>query len=177
MNIETIFYTQIGSIVGFIIALFVLYRVLVSAKDAKIELLKEKILGLREALESQKETSPDILADRYSKRVKLLTEELERLAEDQSTNEAEIKTKENQLIEERQKLTELEAQMERAQELMSEYFCPYCKAPMEIRQFHSELVCYGGRELDVDHEFVVFECGLELADGRESRPCKNIEAT
>ena len=43
MTNETIFITQLGSIIAFIVALFVLYSVLVNQKDATIQLLKEKI--------------------------------------------------------------------------------------------------------------------------------------
>jgi len=42
MTNEIIFYTQISSIFAFIVAIFGLYRLLVSQKDASIELLKEK---------------------------------------------------------------------------------------------------------------------------------------
>lgn len=34
MNIEILFYTQVGSILAFIVALFVLYRLLICQKDA-----------------------------------------------------------------------------------------------------------------------------------------------
>lgn len=169
---EVIFWTQIITIVGFIGSLFVLYRVLVSTKDATIELLREKTKSLEDQLKDAKESSPDVLAERYSKRVKLLTEELERLSADQDKNEVAIHEKEIQLENARDELLQLEEQLERAREFMGEFFCPHCKAPMTVREFHSELVEYGGRELDVDHEYTEFECGYAIADGRDSRPCR-----
>lgn len=44
MSIEILFYTQLASILAFTVALFVLYRVLVSQKDSTIQLLKEKMI-------------------------------------------------------------------------------------------------------------------------------------
>lgn len=173
MSNTVIFWTQISSIVGFIGALFVLYRVLVGTKDATIELLREKISSLETQLEEAHSSSPDVLAERYSRRVKLLSEELERLSKDQDKNEEEIGKKENELEEAKDKLSQLEEQLERAQELMGEFFCPHCKAPMLVRDYHSELVEYGGRELDVDHEYIEFECGFALADNQIRGECRN----
>ena len=66
MTLETIFFTQIASIAGFIVALFVLYRVLVSAKDATIEMLKQKISLNEQKLDELSNQDPDILLQRYS---------------------------------------------------------------------------------------------------------------
>ena len=63
---EIIFLTQIASIIAFIVVLFVLYRVLVSQKDATIELLKEENTYLKEQLETAKENTPDKLAKKLS---------------------------------------------------------------------------------------------------------------
>ena len=63
---EIIFLTQIASIIAFIVVLFVLYRVLVSKKDATIELLKEENTYLKEQLETAKENTPDKLAKKLS---------------------------------------------------------------------------------------------------------------
>ena len=172
MSNQVIFWTQIASIIAFIGVLFILYRILVDTKDATIQLLKEKTSSLERELADAYASGPDVLAERYAKRVKLLTEELERLSEDHDKNATAIEDKEKQLSAVRDELSTLQSQMERAQELVSDFFCPYCKAPMMVREYHNELVEYNGRELDVDHEYVEYECGLALADGRESRPCR-----
>lgn len=59
---ETIFWTQIASIVGFVVALFALYRLLVDQKDATIQLQKENIAFLKDQLAEAKLQSPDVLA-------------------------------------------------------------------------------------------------------------------
>ena len=97
MSNQIIFYTQLASIIAFISTLFVLYRVLVSQKDATIELLREQILMLKDQLSEAKQQSPDEVAKRLSERVKLTTEELTRRHQDKTTNQATIEAKEAEL--------------------------------------------------------------------------------
>lgn len=174
MSNELIFATQIGTFIGFVLALFVLYRVLVGQKDATIQLLKEKIGYLDTQLAEVKNQEPDVLVQRISARVTVLTEELERLNKDKEANESEIAIKEKAIAKATRELQTLRAQMKRAEELMSEFFCPKCKAPMLSREFHWESRHYQGREIDVDHEHVVYECGLELVDGEEQSACGSL---
>lgn len=173
MNIEVLFYTQVGSILAFIAALFVLYKVLVSQKDATIQLLKEKALFLENQLFHAEKQKPDALAKSLSERVDSLNKEIERLSSDKEKNQSLISQKEKELESVKEEADELSRQISNAHELMSEYFCPHCKSPMAERTFHSELVEYQGRDHDIDHEYVAFECGLTLHDGEESSSCKN----
>jgi DNA repair exonuclease SbcCD ATPase subunit len=173
MSIELIFYTQVASIIGFIVALFVLYRVLVSQKDATIQLLKEKVDFVENKLSHAENQKPDALAKSLSDRVNNLNNEIERLSSDKEKNQNLIDEKEGELERIKEDADELSRQISNAHELMSEYFCPHCKAPMEQRSYHSESVECGGREIDIDHEFISFECGLTLNDGEESSACKN----
>jgi TolA-binding protein len=173
MTIELLFYTQVASIVAFIGALFVLYRVLVGQKDATIQLLKEKTLFLEQQLSHAEKKDPDALAKSLSERVGNLNSEIERLSKDKSTNQDIIKSKEIELEKIQEETDELSRQISNAHELMSEYFCPHCKAPMAERAYQSESVEYGGREMDIDHEYVHFECGLTFHDGEETSPCKD----
>ena len=77
MSLEAVFYTQIGSIVAFLVGLFVLYRLLVSSKDATIETLKQQISFLEAKDKASAETAPDLLLQRHEKRASLLEKELE----------------------------------------------------------------------------------------------------
>lgn len=171
MSNEIIFFTQIASVLAFIATLFILYRLLVNQKDSTIELLKEKNTFLELKLSESENQQPDILVQTISTRVKVLTEELERLSKDKEANENIIKTKEAELNESTAELTSLRSHLNRAQDLISEFFCPYCKAPMLTKDYHSELVAIGDKGIDVDHEFVVYECGLSITDGAESQAC------
>lgn len=171
MTNEIIFYTQLATIIGFIILVFVLYRLLVSQKDATIESLREKNDFLSTRLEEAQNQNPDVLVQTISTRVKVLTEELERLSSDKAKNESLIKAKEFELTKKTNELRKYSSKLERAQEIMSEFFCRYCNAPMLIRDYASECVEHEGRELDIDHEHIVFECGLTITDGEEVKKC------
>lgn len=97
MSNEIIFFTQLASIIGFIVALFVLYRVLVNQKDAVIQLLKERNEYISLQLHEAKQQEPDVLIESLSNRAKLLENELKILSEDKKTNEEQITIKQKQL--------------------------------------------------------------------------------
>ncbi len=59
-----------------------------------------------------------------------------------------------------------------ARELLHDFICPHCGAPLLERAYLSEMVEYQGREIDVDHDWSSFECGIEIVDGIERHPCK-----
>lgn len=170
---ETIFWTQIGSIVGFVIALFILYRLLVEQKDSTIQLQKENIAFLKDQLADAKLQSPDVLAQSLAGRVKLFEEELKRLGQDKTATEEQVTAKEAELAQARGEAEELTRKITQARELLHDYLCPHCGAPLVERAYHSESVEYQGRELDIDHDWCSFECGLEIVDGLEKQHCKN----
>lgn len=174
MTIETIFWTQIASIVGFLVALFVLYRLLVEQKEATIQTQKENIAYLKDQLVEAKSQSPDILAQKLANRVKLFEEEVKRLENDKSSTEEQIKAKELELHRARAEAENLTKQVLSARELLSDFQCPSCGAPLAEKAYHSELVEYQGREIDIDHEYTVFECGYEIVDGEVRGACKNV---
>jgi hypothetical protein len=49
--------------------------------------------------------------------------------------------------------------------------CPHCGAPLDTREYHSEWFEYDGRDLEVDHEFIRYECGCEIVDGKVQQNC------
>jgi len=99
MTIELVFYTQIGSVIAFIVAIFVLYRVLVQSKDGTIENLKVQITFLETKVKDLSETSPDILLQRYEKRTALLTDELEKAELEKAPLKDQIEKLQNELVE------------------------------------------------------------------------------
>jgi flagellar motility protein MotE (MotC chaperone) len=169
MTNEIIFITQLASILSFIVALFVLYRLLVSQKDATIQLLKEKIDYLKEQLSSSQENTPDKVAKRLSDRIHIITDELERLSKDKETNEKVIKQKEIDLKEVQEDLERLKEQLEEAQEIAGEFLCPFCSAPMTMHEYHNQ--CDRGQDYDI--EVIGYDCGYTIVDGKEASPCKN----
>ena len=105
MTLETIFITQIASVLGFIVTLFVLYRVLVSAKDATIETLKQQISFNDQKIKELLEQEPDILLQRYQRRMEALEKELGALELEaiQSIEEKEDRIEKVEIIEEQLK--------------------------------------------------------------------------
>jgi len=176
MSNNAIFYIQMASLLTYIIASFALYKLLVSSKDATIETLKQRIDQLKEKLESEKDTSPDVLAERLSARIKTYEEEIRKLSKDQQANQEAIKAKQVELAATRKELEILETQMEEAQGILDEFLCPHCKAPMTIHDYASESVEYQGKDLDVEHEIIIYDCGLEIHDGKETRSCRKMRA-
>lgn len=176
MTIEIIFWTQIASIVGFVVASFILYRLLVEQKDATIQVQKENIAYLKDQLTEAKAQSPDVLAQRLASRVKLFEEEVKRLEQDKSSTQEQVNAKEVELNRARKEAEELTRKVLLARELLSDFLCPRCGAPLAEKACHSESVEYQGREIDVDHEYAAFECGYEIVDGEIRGECKNAMA-
>jgi DNA repair exonuclease SbcCD ATPase subunit len=168
---ETIFWTQVASIIAFVVALFVLYRLLVDQKDATIQLQKENILYLKDQLEDAKAQSPDLLAQSLTNRVNLLEGELRRLEQDKTATQDQISAKEEELAATRTEAEALTRQVVHARSLLKDFLCPSCGAPLAEKAYHYESVEYKGRELDVDHEYVIFECGYERVDGKVRGVC------
>lgn len=171
MSNDTIFWTQIASIVSFVLTVFGLYRLLIEQKDATIQFLKEKNGSLKEQLAEAKNSTPDVLAQTLSGRVKLLECELERLSQDKITNHDLFQRKEEELKLARQKAEQLKAQVSRAQDVLADFLCPQCGAALAVREYHSECVEYRGREIDVDHDYSAYECGYSVLDGKPNSPC------
>jgi len=171
MGNETIFWTQIASIVAFVLAIFGLYRLLVDQKEATIQLLKETVGTLKDQLVEARSATPDILAQSLSSRVKLLESELGRLLLDKDADHELVHEKEQELQITRQKAEELTKQVSHARELLNDFLCPDCGAPLLVREYHSESVEYQGRELDIDHDFTEYECGYSVVDGKPRSPC------
>ncbi len=172
MSNDVIFWTQIGTIVTFVLSVFGLYRLLVDQKDATIQLLKETVNTLKDQLTEARNSTPDVLAQSLSGRVKLLESELERLSLDKDANQEIVRGKEDELRATRQKAEELTKQVSLARELLNDFLCPHCSAALSARDYHSESVEYQGREVDVDHEYSQYECGYSVLDGKQHTPCK-----
>lgn len=163
MNIETIFFTQITSIVLFILALFGLYRLLVSQKDGVIELLREQTNQQRIKIDELNSQSPDVLVKTLSERVEISLKEIERLNLDGGVHKEEITRKENEL-------QKTKAEMFSLAELITDaaFVCPDCNAPLVTRSHEGVYGPNGEGEAEVSY----YECGLTLADDRPISPCK-----
>jgi DNA repair exonuclease SbcCD ATPase subunit len=141
-----------------------------------LELLKDKNEWLEKQVADLREHSPDILAQRLAERLRILNEELERLTADNKTSQTSIQNKETELAEVKTQIINFNDQIEKAQELLrlvsdSGLVCPQCGAPLETRYYPNESMDDNGHDIDVDHEVIVYECGLEIVDGEVRTQC------
>lgn len=168
MTTEVIFYTQVVSITGFIITLFVLYRVLVQQKDAVIQLLKERLVDKDEQIAALKAQTPDVLVSILNDRIKVTQDEIGRLKDDGGIHQKEINLKEDELRGIQDKLTAL-SDLVRESDLM----CPKCGDPLAGRESHT---IYGGAdgEQEADILITTYQCGFSIADdGKELSRCQH----
>jgi len=168
---DVIFLTQVASILGFVVALFVLYRLLIDNKDATIQLQKENIAYLKDQVAETKAQTPDVLAQSLAGRVKVFEEELRRLTADKSSTEEQVQQTKDDLRRARTEAEQLTRKVAQASEMLREFQCPRCGAVLSSRTYHSETVEYKGREIDVEHMISVFECGLMIVDDEERGQC------
>jgi hypothetical protein len=161
MSNEVIFGTQIVTIVGFVIALFVLYKVLVEQKDAMISLLKERISDKDAKLKELQSQTPDELAKSLATRVELALEEIQRLRADGNTRTEQIAEKEAELQELSERLQSLSTLIK-----YSDLVCPTCGAPLVRRGSHTIHGWVGGSEAEADIEYREYECGYAVDDNR-----------
>lgn len=173
MTIEIIFWTQIASAIAFVVALFVLYRILVEQKDSTIQLQKENIAYLKDQLADAKSQSPDLLVQSLSNRVKHLEEELKRLKEDKSSTQEQVKAKETELRQACEDVEKLTQQIIYAKNLLNDFLCPECEAPLSEKAYRWKSVRHQGREIEVIQECTSFTCGYEIMDGDVVGLCKN----
>lgn len=115
---QTIFWTQIGSIIGFLVALFFLYRLLVEQKDATIALQKENIAFLKDQLTQSNSRDPDVLVQSLASRMRILEAELERLQSDNAASKAQIEQAEIELMEARSRISRVAAAFKNLTEYM-----------------------------------------------------------
>ena len=121
MSNETLFFTQVGSILAFLITLFVLYRMLVQQKDGTIEFLKEQVQLLKTQMDTLKCEQPDILIETYTKRVQALENELGRLLAEKSSDKEHIDNLEERLREARSEVERIGSRIEKAHLVVRSY--------------------------------------------------------
>lgn len=159
MSIEVLFYTQLASILGYVAAAFVLYRLLVSQKDSVIELLRQRNENLQARISELESQSPDVLVDALSRRVEIAKKEIETLGRDGALHTSEIVEKERDLSELRGKVAELSGLLKE-----TDLVCPECQAPLTQRNFHTIYGEVNGREAEADIMFTEYACGYSTSD-------------
>lgn len=169
MTNEVIFYTQIASLVTFVLAVFGVYRLLIHQKDATIQLLKERLEIQSERIQLLERQSPDALAESLSERVERQLVEIERLRLDTKRNKTGIDQKEAELREVHSRLASLLSTIRD-----SDFLCPQCSAPLSQRSSYDIHGYVGGRDVEATVEYLEYECGLAVNHEGEVSPCKGV---
>lgn len=171
---EILLYAQIGPIVLFVFTLFSIYKTLGESKDATNQVLKDNIALLKDKLMLLKEESPDVLVERYAKRVKLSEEELKRTLSDKEASDEQKVSAQKNLTDAFSEMNILRCKLDMANSKLDEYSCPYCRSELIERSFASESMEDDmGREHEVDHEWARYECGYSVTDGFVNIKCPN----
>jgi hypothetical protein len=171
---ELIFYTQVASIIGSLLAIFTFYRLLVSQKDSVIELLKQRIKLLEKDFKRLDTQPPDVILNSLDRQVDIAKSEIIRLHKAGEEHKGQIAEKEaalkglgNRLL----KLTDLLAK--------NELLCSHCQAPLIWRDWQPIHGYYNCREVEADIEYVDYECGYATREaGKEPiSECSSTETT
>lgn len=167
---QTATYVQLASIIVYVFTIFGLYKLLTSQKDATIQAKDAQIELLKLQLEQSEANTPDVLVEAHSKRIKLLVEELTRLQADNEASLNDIDAKKKELEITRNDLARLRGQIGRAEELLEDFSCYYCNAPLVDRELYYQTDDEG----DVyAAERISYECGYALDDSLEVGECRN----
>ncbi len=169
MSSELIFWTQIGTLCGYIGSVFVLYRLMVKQKEATIETLQKQCDFLNTKLSEAEKKDPDRLLEQLNRRKTILEDELQSLGEESTKKKQEL---ESQIEELRSKAEDLESEVKFVNEVLEKYSCPHCNSPLSEKGYGAEAVEHNGREYEVEHEWASFECGYKETDGREIQSCR-----
>ena len=171
MTNEVIFYTQIASIVAFIVALFTIYNVLVQAKEAALQVLRERLIHKDEQIAALRAQTPDTLVSILNDRITVTQDEIGRLRADGDSHRSEIEQKEGELQGIQNKLSTLSDLIRD-----SDLICPECGEPIVRRHVYT---LYSGPdgESEADVAFVEYQCGLAIDEfGEMKSHCRNLEA-
>ena len=167
MTNDVLFYTQIASLITFVLVVFGVYRLLVEQKDATIQLLRQRIEDQVERVKILELQTPDALAKSLSERVERQLAEIERLRLDSSANKDEIGRMESELRGIQSKLSALLTTISD-----SDFLCPHCSAPLTQRTPYEIQGYVGDREVEAGVEYLEYECGLAINHDGEVSPCK-----
>lgn len=170
---------QIAAWVGWPIVALCLLVILAIGKfvyGQRIERLKDTIDGQNKEIEyvgkrlvEAQNFSPDVLLERMTKRHAMLEKEVR---DSDASNEKLLLEKQSELEKSLQEIETLRNGLNDILETTKGLLCPHCKAPLSTKECDSFTVeDHEGREIDIDHEVITYECGLTIHNGKEVTGC------
>jgi len=166
MGNDILLYGQIVSIFTFIIALFILYRLIVQKKDATVQFLEKQLEHLKEQIAS---AGSDTLSENLERRISILTKEIKRLNQDKDTNTGLIKEKELELDQAKGMYERLQKMTAFGSGLTVTYFCPVCnEATIEYVEAKIQFL-----NTNKDSFLVRYKCGYSILNGKKNSICRN----
>jgi len=166
MAFPIMFYTQVGTIIAFVVGLFVLYRLLVKNKDATIQLLENKISQLNEKIQYQ---GTDVLSKNLEERISILNAEIERLNQDKNINRDLIKKRKKELSHSKEIYDRLQKLISHRAGLTYSYFCPECNKPT-IEYAEAKIEFSAEKK---EHYLVKYSCGYSELNSEKTTNCEN----
>jgi len=167
MSNDVLFYTQVGSLVTFVLVVFGVYRLLIEQKEATIQLLRQRLDDQGEKIRLLELQTPDALAKSLSERVERQLAEIERLRIDGTVNKEEINRKESELDSVQSRLASLLSTIKH-----SDFLCPSCSAPLIQRTSYDVHGYVDGQEVEAGVEYLEYECGYATNHEGDVSPCK-----
>ncbi|MBX8508518.1 putative DNA binding domain-containing protein [Pseudomonas cichorii] len=107
-------------------------------------------------------SSADDLLRVVRQRAHTAMEEIRRLERAGERSEVELANKQGELLALRESVSS-------AWQLLKEtdLICPMCESPLAIRHSFSDSISIGGKDIDVDLEYIQYECGYATRDDRD----------
>jgi len=167
MTLELIGGIQIIQIIGFVIAVFYLYRLIVKQKESLIEFQKSEIVSLNNKISKM---GSDPLAENLQNRIHIYEKELINLKEDKNLNIKLITGKEKELDRLISLQEDLKSHLLKSSGLTFSMFCPQCDEPtLKSVETHTQL--RGGKKSISQAEY---DCGHKITDNQVMADCKNV---
>jgi hypothetical protein len=168
MTNEILFYSQIGSVLAFLATVFVLYRLLVSKKDASIEYLQIQVSEKDRVIADLSSKTESALLTSLNQRLEIAEAEIKRLLNEKNIDENQLKSLSG-------RISKLEGDVISValESPDTHIFCRECCSELSnwglgLRRFE-----VNSDSLEDYFDYLDFECGAKFENGKVVLECPN----
>ncbi|WP_114416577.1 hypothetical protein [Marinospirillum perlucidum] len=136
-------------------------------KNADVHRLEVQLQDKQTQLDSYIQRNPESLMKLLAESIEKTSREIAELRADEADNELLIQQKENQLHRVQVQMTEIADSIQ-----VTTLDCPTCGLPLINRKFHPVDGYLAGHRIELESEYVEYQCGLALKDGVVVSPCR-----